>query len=90
MSEVGFICCGVGKKCYAVLWSYGEICVGCGCCHKDPKIRKPARLKYWKWWLQECLLFSDWADDPETIKIQKRNNQANIREAKRRVKYYSR
>jgi hypothetical protein len=30
------------KKCYATLWSYGEICVHCGCCDKNPKIRRPA------------------------------------------------
>jgi hypothetical protein len=30
-------------KCYAVAWSYGVVCVGCGCCRRG---NHEARLKY--------------------------------------------
>jgi len=26
------ICVPATKKCYAIMWSYGEICVHCNCC----------------------------------------------------------
>lgn len=79
----------VQKNCYATLWSYGEICVGCGCCHKEVAIRRPARLKYWQWWLEEQLNFRHWCDDSELRLIQETNVKRNIKEAKRRVRYYN-
>lgn len=33
-------------NCYALAWSYGEICVGCGCCSEDPAVSTPARIQY--------------------------------------------
>jgi hypothetical protein len=82
-------CYSVQKNCYATLWSYGEICVGCRCCDKDPKIRRKVRLKYWKWWLKEQLEFDHWVkDDSRLLSIQEKNVKANIRQAKKRVKYY--
>jgi hypothetical protein len=91
MSEgsVGFLDYPPQKNCYATLWSYGEICVGCGCCSKDITIRRPARLKYWQWWLEEQLHFKHWCEDPELRKIQEINVRCNLKEAKRRVRYYN-
>lgn len=76
------------KNCYATLWSYGEICVHCGCCAKDTKTRRLARLEHWTWWLEEQEHFDRWMDDPETRQIQEGNIKANIKEAKKRVRYY--
>jgi hypothetical protein len=77
------------KKCYAPLWSYDEICVHCRCCNKNPEIRRKARLKYLKWWLNENLNFSNWADDyPALRKIQGKNVAHNIKRARRRIRYY--
>ena len=86
----GFIDSAAGKNCYATLWSYGEICVHCGCCSKDTEERRKARLIYWQRWLDDCLHFDQWANGhPNLIEIQKKNVKANIKWAKRRVKYYS-
>ena len=87
--EIGFICSGVSEKCYAVLWSYGEICVGCGCCNKDKAIRRKARLEYWQYWLNHNINFNAWADDKETRAIQEKNVKLGIKEAKIKVKYYA-
>ena len=84
------LCCGVKDNCYARLWSYGEICVRCGCCSKDVAERRKARLGYWGWWLGESLLFDQWADDAQIKAIQERNNKDNIRHARRMVRYYER
>ena len=46
------------KDCYAPEWSYGEICVGCGCCSKDPIVRATARLRYHEIQLEEEKNFS--------------------------------
>lgn len=34
------------EDCYALGWSYGEICVCCGCCSDDPKTRYKKRIDY--------------------------------------------
>lgn len=39
------------NDCYALFWSYGEICCGCGCCSKKRLKRIKARYEYNK----ECL-----------------------------------
>lgn len=66
------------NNCYALIWSYGEICVGCGCCSADPKIRIPARIDYHKEGLEQCLNFDLWSDEPEMREIQEHNIKANI------------
>ena len=87
----GFIDFAAEKNCYATLWSYGQICVGCGCCSKDMEERRKARLEYWQWLLDDNLNFDRWADGhPDLIEIQKRNVKLNIKKAKGMVKYYSR
>ena len=82
------LCAPVKAKCYATLWSYGEICVGCGCCSSNPEIRRAARLAYWEWWLKDRLEFTCWASHPELLQIQKENIATEIKLAKRRIRYY--
>ena len=76
------------ETCYATLWSYGEICIGCNCCNENTKIRHKARLKYWKWWLRRNIEFDSWAEDTTTVTIQKKNIKTNIREARQKIRYY--
>lgn len=86
------ICAAAKKKCYATMYSYGEICVGCGCCSPNTKIRRKARLKYWKFWLYENRHFNNWApaEYPDMVALQKKNVSANIEHARKMVKVYSR
>lgn len=86
----GIICVGAKPTCYAVLWSYGAICVGCGCCGPPSRERDEARLKYWRWWLEEQTGFDAWADDATLRATQEGNVAANLRQARRRVRYYER
>lgn len=79
------------KNCYAELYSYGEICVGCGCCSTNKKIRHKARLKYWKYRLHDNLHFSQWITEyPEMLALQKKNLSINIKNARKMIKIYSR
>jgi hypothetical protein len=82
-----FIDVAAKKNCYALMWSYGEICVRCQCCSKDVKQRRKARLRYWKSWLQESRNFNNWI--PELKDIQQKNNAEHIRNARKMGKYYS-
>lgn len=43
---VGHVAEAIGDNCYALSWSYGEICCHCGCCSNDPLERAKARLAY--------------------------------------------
>ena len=74
--------------CYATFWSYGEICVGCGCCGKPSPERDHARLLYWRALLAHDEGFSQWHNDPTIRAGQERNRRANIRYAKRHIRYY--
>lgn len=89
LSKSGIVVCVPARKnCYAHLWSYGQICVGCGCCGPPSKKRTKARFDYWKWWLKEQRQFDSWADDPEMRQMQERNRGINIAGAKRHIRYY--
>ena len=94
---MGHICFSAKQNCYATLWSYGEICVGSNCCGRFGKGLKmwKARLKYHKWLMKSDKTFSQWADDPKTIELQKRNiksnilyNQRAIKHIKERIEYF--
>lgn len=60
--------------------SFGEICVGCGCCSRNPDymdmIRK--RIKHYKEMLEKEYNFSEWSDNEKTRALQERNVEANI------------
>ena len=79
----------VKKKCWNLMDSYGQICVGCGCCSADKKTRYEARLRCIKRWLQEREEFDNWAYEyPDQMKLQKKNIAADIAYYKRQIKYY--
>ena len=85
----GSLCVAVGKKCYAVVWSYGQICVGCNCCGRINKDRKKvlrARLKYCREQLKAQKCFSSWSKDEDVRKIQQTNNAKNIKFCQKRIK----
>ena len=87
MSSICFLAL---KNCYAVAWSYGEICVGCNCCGQfDKSKQRLARLKYWQEKLERHLNFDQWCDLAELRAIQEHNVRANIKNAKQKVRYYS-
>jgi len=83
------ICYKAGPKCYAVFWSYGEICVFCGCCQAATKERGKARLHYWQELLKDSMNFK-YDDPPEIEEIQRRNVASDMRMEKRRIRYYKR
>ena len=75
-----------GKSCWNLIDSYGELCVGCGCCAKDKKVRYESRIRCLERWLKEQYEFNDWI--PEWKEQQEKNIKANIRYFKRRLRYY--
>lgn len=74
------------KNCWNLYDSYGEICVGCGCCSSDKKVRYESRIRCLERWLKERQEFDDWIDGFE--EIQKKNIRDDIRYYKRRLRYY--
>jgi hypothetical protein len=74
------------RDCYAITWSYGEICVGCGCCQKGKAARKP-RIEYWKAMLKDAKTFKAWSKYPDLYALQKRNMKANIEYARLMIWY---
>ena len=84
------------NKCYALMWSYGEICVGCNCCGRQEKGVKmwQARLKYHQEELKRSLNFNQWADgyiklietQKENVKISISHEKAKIRQCKKAIK----
>jgi hypothetical protein len=84
------ICLSVEKNCYATMWSYGEICVGCNCCGRQETGLKmwEARLNYHKEELDRNINFNSYDDDyPELIEIQKLNQKENIKYEKAKIRY---
>lgn len=75
------VCRSAKEKCYAVMWSYGEICVGCGCCKRGAY---KERLKYHQEQLKEAKAFSNWF--PEIREIQEANQKENIKYERRMIR----
>lgn len=85
------VCFGVAKNCYNPYQSYGEICVGCGCCAKDKLTRIKSRIELHKELLDERINFSGWCnDDPQLLAIQKKNIKEDIKWNKGKIAYYKR
>ena len=82
----GYIDVGIRKRCWNLIDSYGEICVGCGCCSDDKLIRYQARIECLKRWLEHEMNFDNWMDGFR--ELQEKNRKANIRYYKRRLRYY--
>lgn len=60
--------------------SYGMICVGCGCCSRNPDYRDMiiCRIRYYKQQLNESQYFDDWEEDERWRKLQEKNVKSNI------------
>jgi len=84
---MGNICFSATKNCYASLWSYGEICVGCNCCGRSGKGLKmwKARLGFHKEELKRQIDFNDWV--PEYKELQQRVRKSNITYHKTKIKH---
>lgn len=85
-----FVDVSVSKKCYALMWSHGEICVWCNCCGRIEKGLKmwEARLNYHKEELEKSLNFNQWAYDyPDLMRVQKENMKQSIAYEKSRIRY---
>ena len=77
----------IRRNCWNLKDSYGEICVGCGCCHQIPQVRYKNRIKCLERWIDEAINFDNWFDG-ETRKLQERNIKANIKYYRRKLRYY--
>lgn len=83
------ICFAAQKNCYALSWSYGEICVGCGCCAKKVSpIRNKARYIYWLDEWENHLNFNYWSDALGLRAIQEKNHKLNHKYISSRMKRY--
>ena len=82
------ICFSVNENCYNPIETYGEICVGCGCCSKDPKERTEARLALYKRQLERVENFDNWFEDPKIKAIQEKNIKIDKKMYKKRIRYY--
>lgn len=73
------VCYGVSENCINH-YSYGEICVHCGCC-KDCEPNKEKRLnnqiEYYKECIEENNNFSDWDSNEIWRKVQEENIKEN-------------
>ena len=85
MGYMAHIDIGVSDNCINH-WSYGEICVGCGCCERNPNIRDRyiKQLHFYKECLEEEYKFNDWSDIWR--EEQEKNVKANIRYFKRKIR----
>ena len=84
------VCVSAKPTCYAVMWSYGGICVGCGCCSKDPLKRAKARMEYHREWLKHWMNPDPdiFLDDPEMRAIQEENIAENLKHDLKKYHYY--
>lgn len=74
----GHISIAVSKNCYNLYDSYGEICVGCGCCSSNKKKRLMSRIELHKRLIKQEQEFDNWCDDPDLRALQERNIAENI------------
>ena len=75
------------KDCTNV-WTYGMICVHCGCCSRNPNYRDRLikQIRYYKESLEECKKFSNWDNDERLRKIQEKNVKEDIVYYKRKIR----
>ena len=83
---IGHIDFAVQKNCWNMIDSYGEICVGCGCCLRDKKQRYENRISVLERWIEEQENFDNWIEGWE--ETQEKNRRANIRCFRRQLGYY--
>lgn len=78
----------VAEKCWNLYDSYGEICVGCGCCSKDPLTRVKARINVLTSRIEDYETFDSWFADQNLRALQERNIAKDLRAFKRQLLYY--
>ena len=76
----------VQKNCWNLIDSYGEMCVGCGCCLKDKKKRYESRIRCLERWIDEWKNFDGWIEGCEDL--QRKNIRSNLKYFNRRLRYY--
>ena len=71
-------------------YSYGMICVRCGCCSYNANYRNRilCTIEYYKECLEEQYKFNRWSDDEILRKIQEENVKSNILYFKRKIRMY--
>ena len=75
-------------NCWNPYDSYGEICVGCGCCSKDKTTRYKARYELCRRIIEDPVSFDGWFDEPELRDLQERNIATDLKHFRRRMAYY--
>lgn len=77
----------VSKDCIN-LYSFGEICVGCGCCSRNPDYRNMiiSRIRYYKQRLYTSQHYNDWDKDEQCRKFQEKIVKDNILYYKRKIR----
>lgn len=76
------------KDCYNQYESFGEICVGCGCCSDDPEERYKARIALADRMIEELEKWSNAGDYISLLPIQIRNIKKGLSKwEKRRTKF---
>lgn len=78
----------VSSKCWNLYDSYGEICVHCGCCSKDPLTRYNARIEVLLRWIEQCETFDGWIADSSLRAIQETNIARDLKAYRRKLRYY--
>ena len=78
----------VSKRCWNPYESYGEICVGCGCCSKDKAKRYKARYELCQRRIDDLVSFDGWFDEPELRELQERNIATDLKHFRQRMAYY--
>ena len=77
------------KRCYNTYESYGEICVGCGCCSTDKRKAAQARLELHQRLLADRENFNMWFyDAPWLMKVQEQHVAASIKYHKEMIAKY--
>ena len=75
----------VTKKCYALMWSYGEICVHCNCCGRfGRKGMWKARLDCCKQEVKRLKTFNNWREGFE--ELQRKNIAKDLKYFHREIK----
>lgn len=78
----------VSSKCWNLYDSYGEICVHCGCCSKDPVVRTKARIDVLQRHIEHFESFDGWSEDLLEKATQKINIENNLKQYRRQLRYY--
>ena len=78
----------VSSKCWNLYDSYGEICVHCGCCSKDPLTRYNARIEVLLRRIEHCVTFDGWSADSTLRAIQETNIAHDLKACRRMLRYY--